>query len=499
MATEVIITIGEVHMENPNKSSQYGQKRADTNLMYFLDDMWKCLMKYIVVFPIIILVCGAIAVGYKWYTYRPVYRAYTSFAISSETTYGYSSTYYTSRVAKQLGKTFPYILSSGALQQIVSEDLGYKGGYLPASISATAVEGSALFTIETTSTDPQAAYDVLQSVVRNYPAVAEYVIGQTQLEVIDESGVPTSPSNPKGLKAGLKKGVIIGGAISLALMVLYALTRNTVRDDQDLKSNLALQYLGPVPHIKQEKRTKEKKKAALMGRGRDKAELGESMRTIRSHVLKEVKDTNTKSIMITSTSAGEGKTTFAINLAISLSRHGETVIVIDSDLRNPSVASTLDVEVKTSTAELLSTDVSMEEALIDIPEYKIQIVGGKPFEGNAVELYGSEKFNEMINFFSKHADFVIVDAPPCGFLVDASTIAKKVDSAIFVVKQDYTRIDRVLESVERLSETGVNILGYILNDTQLGITGYGYNYGYGYGYGYGYSYRKNSHYQQNEE
>ena len=107
MATEAIITTGEVHMENPNKSSQYGQTRADTNLMYFLDDMWKCLVKYIIVFPIIVLVCGAIAVGYKWYTYRPVYRAYTSFAISSETTYGYSSTYYTSKVAKQLGIKLP--------------------------------------------------------------------------------------------------------------------------------------------------------------------------------------------------------------------------------------------------------------------------------------------------------------------------------------------------------------------------------------------------------
>ena len=90
-----------------------------------------------------------------------------------------------------MGKTFSYIVTSGVLRDVVARDLGV--GYVSSEISASVMEGTNLFTISVRDASPEMAYDVLQSVINNYPEVAQYIIGATQLTVVDESGVPTAP------------------------------------------------------------------------------------------------------------------------------------------------------------------------------------------------------------------------------------------------------------------------------------------------------------------
>ena len=126
--------------------------------------------------------------------------------------------------------------------------------------------------------------------------------------------------------------------VSMALLFLYAVTRNTVRREEDLKSRLSINSLGSIPRIRQKKRSNEKAKSLLIDKKNQAAVLGESFRAVRTKILKETEKSKMQYLMITSAAASEGKTTFAMNMAIALASKGKKVILIDLDLRNPSVA-----------------------------------------------------------------------------------------------------------------------------------------------------------------
>lgn len=169
----------------------------DSGILYFttiLDDMWRGFKKFFLLCFLLMAVCGAVMYMREKTNYTPVYQAYSSFVVETKTAYGYNQSYSDETTAGQLSKTFPYILTSGAFSDIVAESLGVDS--IPASISAEAIQDTSIFTINVTASDPQIAYDVLQAVIQYYPQVAEYIIGDTQLTLMDESGIPEKPQNP---------------------------------------------------------------------------------------------------------------------------------------------------------------------------------------------------------------------------------------------------------------------------------------------------------------
>lgn len=159
-------------------------------------------------FLITIIVCGVIFCGYKRFTYSPYYIASSTFTISSSISSENSNTYIENATANQMAKSFPYILQSGAFKQVLAEDLGMQS--VPGTIEAEVMENTNLFTLKVTESSPELAQKVLESVVKNYPSVAEFVIGSSQLTLMDESGVPTAPANPFSYKHELEIGAAIG-------------------------------------------------------------------------------------------------------------------------------------------------------------------------------------------------------------------------------------------------------------------------------------------------
>ena len=163
------------------------------SLAMLVDDLWKGFKKFWLLMLVVILLCSGGFYARQRLSYRPVYQSYATFVVVVSDGYGYSLDYYNRTTASQLSKTFPDILESSELRTIISEDLGTAG--VPGTISAEVMENTALFTLRVDASDAQMSYDILQSVIKNYPKVAEFVIGDSQLTLLDESGVPTTPSN----------------------------------------------------------------------------------------------------------------------------------------------------------------------------------------------------------------------------------------------------------------------------------------------------------------
>lgn len=189
--------------------------------------------------------------------YHAQYEASASFIVSvgggNDTSY---TNYYNKVTLEQLNTTFPYILTSGILNQIVAKDLGM--GAVPGSISANVLEETNLFQIKVVSSEAKLAYDVLQSVIKNYPSVAKYVIGDTTLKLIDETGVPEQPMSYPNYKRAAAKGAVKGGIISLVIIVVLNLLRKTVKSQEDIKKFLNVKYFAGIPQEYEKKEVKKK-------------------------------------------------------------------------------------------------------------------------------------------------------------------------------------------------------------------------------------------------
>lgn len=160
------------------------------------------------------------------YTYTPQYVASATMAVT-----GPGGEY--SGTATQMAEIFPYILSSGVLQDVVAGEMGMD--YVPGSVSVQAEEGTNLLTMSVTSNDAQMAYDVLHKMIECYPEVAEFVLGKTSLEILDETGVPSDTRREIVVRGSYRRGAVQGALAGLVILCLYVFLKKTVRSKEKLK------------------------------------------------------------------------------------------------------------------------------------------------------------------------------------------------------------------------------------------------------------------------
>ena len=426
--------------------------------------------------------------------YVPYYEAYTTFTVNTVSTISYNSNAQKKNVINRIGRVFPYILMSDALRSLVIEDMGYADtGGLPASISASVVENTNLVTLRVRSGNPQIAYDTLRSVLRNYPSISDVAIGEVTLKQMDESGIPTAPANSPDSKRKAVQGMLITALICLAWLAMKSVTRRTIRTEDELKRCFNTEYLGNMPSVVFKKRSKNQSQPISIDSEGIPFSFVEAVRTIRHRVEREAKKCDAKSILVASALQSEGKTTTAINLAIALANKKHNVLLVDGDLRNPSIIQALGMEpAELGVVDLLSGKCNIDEILTPYKNRKhlVLLPGGKPVD-NPTELWSGEQAKKMFQMLHDKCDYIIIDASPSAVVSDASLIARLSDGCVFVVRQDYADVNILREGMEMFTGTGCKLLGCVLNHAEAG-GGYGYGrYGYGrYGYGrygkYGY-------------
>ncbi len=481
-----------------NRTGDYEKNTLEKiDLGIFLENFVRACLQLWWIFLIIISVYSSVCFFRAKGSYSPYYKTSATFVITMNQAGVYSDSYYNAATAEQMAKTFPYILNSGILQKVVAEDLGLT--YVPGSISAVAMENQNLFELSVSGSDPQQIYDVLQSVIKNYPSVAEYVIGDTQLHIIDETGVPEEAENQPDFMPAAKAGAKKAAILCFVILLLVAFGRNTIRTEEDLKKILNVKCLGSIPVARFKKRTGVDHELVLIENKKVPQSFLESFRTLRMRLLKVLQKNDAKVLMVTSSMPGEGKSTVTVNLALSLAQKGYKVILIDGDLRHPSLAKTLGISndyYGYGFRDVIIGSATLEQAIVPYDETGISLLLGSDAVETTERLLSKNATADIIKEAAVLADYVIIDTPPAGMLVDASLFANYVDSALFVVRQDGVRRDRVVEAVQNLAQTGVTIAGCVLNCARAGLSSYGRGkYGYSYGYGdrgYGYGQKRTS-------
>ena len=370
-----------------------------------------------------------------------------------------------------LSETFPFILSCNLLQDAICEDLDIAA--VPAKLSAAAVPGSNMFTLTARGRDPQQTYDVLISAIENFPSVAKYVVGSITFDILKQPVVATSPSNEVSYLNEALKGAVIGLFFGLMFIFIYILQRKTVKTKNDIKKELNLEALAVIPQVAFKKRAMPGDKSLLFTNPDIGSGFPESFRVLRNIFISSLRE-NEKIIMATSSVPGEGKTTIVTNLALALADHSKKILLIDGDIRHPSIAPLLGIDEESIEYETV-TDLYK---IAYLEKYRLSLliptVGEEEDESG---YFSSGNIRQMFETLRDEYDYILVDTPPCGLISDALFIAQHADAAVFVTYQDAVRISRVRSTLDNLMSTDIRILGCVLNGTVQGFSGYGYGYG----------------------
>ncbi|MDW3194138.1 MAG: polysaccharide biosynthesis tyrosine autokinase [Cytophagales bacterium] len=310
--------------------------------------------------------------------------------------------------------------------------------------------------------------------------------------LLSPASSPATPIKPQKLLI-LGAGFVISITISMLFLVIRYLLNNHITSAKELEKLIPVPILGTVPFYTKEKLPLTK---LIVNKG-SKSALSESLRTIRTNMDFLNVDKEAKTVTITSTISGEGKTFVAVNLGAIIASTNKKVCIIDLDLRKPKVHMAFEQEARPyGSSTYLIGKSKFEDCIETTAVENLFYFPAGPTPPNPSELVLSDKFDEFLQRLKEEFDFIIFDTPPVGLVTDAILVMKKTDLQFYVVKSQYSRraFTRTITDLVRVNK--FSSLTVIFNGVKSGYGyGYGYgNYGYGgYGYGgYGYGYYEES-------
>jgi capsular exopolysaccharide synthesis family protein len=292
---------------------------------------------------------------------------------------------------------------------------------------------------------------------------------------LDTAMVPAGPIAPS-LTRNLLLAIVLGGALAAALAIMREVFVDQFRRGEDIEERLGLTFLGQTPFVKKEDRENEEDNQF--------STLMEAYAAIRSTIDYAVPRRGAV-VQFTSSQSAEGKSTTSLILAQLFARLGRNVLLIDGDLRKPSVHVLLDIErPSVGLAEVVLGHASFEDAKIETIRENLTLLPVAGIPPNPAELISSAAFFDFIEARRAEYSMVVIDSSPLLGLADAAEIAKISDATVFVIEANRTSLAQARTSINRLRAVGANLLGGVLTKYRALEAGADYSYHYDY-YKYG--------------
>lgn len=299
-------------------------------------------------------------------------------------------------------------------------------------------------------------------------------VGINNVSIVDLADIPQKPSSPRlllNLIIALLAGLGLGAGLALALEQID----EAIADPSEVESRLGLPLLGSVPKLKGET-----PKEALMDR---KSDLVDAYLAIQTNLSFATEHGVPRSFAVTSTRPAEGKSTTAMALATTLARAHRRVILVDGDMRSPSVHHLGGVDHNRGLSNFLSGEENIETLTFEMSDLGFTAMSAGPIPPNAAELLTSIRLSILIERLLQMYDHVVIDSPPVMGLADAPLIAARVDGVIYVVESHGIRSTVVKTALARVASSNARVIGAVLTKFEARKAHYGYGYEYGYGYG----------------
>ncbi|WP_047983568.1 CpsD/CapB family tyrosine-protein kinase [Ornithinibacillus californiensis] len=208
-----------------------------------------------------------------------------------------------------------------------------------------------------------------------------------------------------------------------------------------------------------------------------KSPISEQFRTLRTNLQFASVDEELKTILVTSSSPSEGKSSSIANLAVVYAQQGKKVLLVDADLRKPTVHYTFRFDNLKGLSNILVGDISIPEAVVQTDIQGLDVIGCGPIPPNPSELLGSKRMEKFIQDSKEVYDVILFDTPPVLAVTDAQILANIVDGTLLVIRSKQTEYEAAQKSVDALQPAKAKFLGTILNDRDKSDSNYYYYYG----------------------
>lgn len=298
-------------------------------------------------------------------------------------------------------------------------------------------------------------------------------VGVNNISIVDPPLVPNRPSSPR-LLINLLLALFAGGAVGLGLALALEQIDDAVTDPSELNDLFSLPSLGAIPNLKDD---------PLDGLQDRKSDVSEAYLAVQANLAFSTDHGMPRTMAVTSTGPGEGKSISAYALALSLARTGRKTLLIDADMRSPSVHHLAGVGNEKGLSNFLSGDNEIGSLIQKTGEAGVLVMTAGPKPPSAAELLAGNRLEALVHQLGDTYDAIVVDAPPVMGLADAPRIASQVEGVVFVVQANATRARSARFAIGRLASSQARLLGVVLSRFEAKRAYYGSGYAYGYGYG----------------
>jgi succinoglycan biosynthesis transport protein ExoP len=296
---------------------------------------------------------------------------------------------------------------------------------------------------------------------------------------IEQAALPTTPIQPQPVRNGLlggATGLLIMGAIAFLIEYLD----DTLKSPEEIEGQFGLPVIGFIAHFNQQE-------GEPIAEKQPRAQVSEAFRALRTNLQFSSVDHPLRSLLITSPSPMEGKSTIAANLSVVMAQGGRRVVLADADLRRPRIHRLLKLVSYGGITSLFVPTMALPGGKVQLNGHlqqtgisNLRAIPSGDLPPNPSELLGSERMQAILAEIQEQADVVLFDSPPVLAVTDAVVLAPRMDGVLLVVKPGTTKLAACRQAIEQLQRVGANLLGVVFNDVDIRRLGYKYQYYKGY-------------------
>lgn len=310
--------------------------------------------------------------------------------------------------------------------------------------------------------------------LQRYKEIGVAGVGTNNISIVDRAQIAERPSSPR-LILNVALALLAGLGLAAAYVFVMEQIDQTVKDPSDLKSKLGIAPLGSIPDFE---------KDDILSSLTDKKSVAwEAYLSIRTSLAFLTDHGVPRSFLLTSTRPNEGKSTSAFALAAVLGATDKNILLIDGDMRNPSLHQMLGIENGAGLSNYLSGTDNLAQLIHKENAYGFDTMCAGPLPPNAAELLSSPRMRELVEKLNETYDTVIIDAPPVLGLADIPLLAGSVEGVIYTIEASGVKLRGIQSAIERVRSSHAQIFGGIVTKVERQHSGYGYGYAYQYSYG----------------
>lgn len=440
-----------------------------------------CMISYVLKrWKLIVLIALIGAMGFdtvRTLMYHPRYQASVSATLGSE-----QNTYSQLDTTQAYIRSLSYIFNGQNVQSYLQERLGNEDSTLTCSVNS--VNDTNVVNISVQADTRRDAWFGLQYVLDWYRTNGDKYHFNYDLNVTQTNPISESPVSANSHVRNLMMGGIGGGVFIAAVLLLLAYFSDTIKTPAEITTRIDCRMLARLP--KEHKRRgirfwKKNREALLITSLKTSFRYKEAVKKLRSRIEESSRKHGYQTIMVTSVMENEGKSSIAANLAISLAKGGHHVLMIDADIRKPSLDRILNMETEHSLNAALSGKDWKKEVMLS-ERFHMDVLCSIQDLENAEKLLSSEQMEKLLEEAKQSYEFVIVDTSPAAGLSDPLIISEHCDASLLVIRQNLAGARRINDTIDRLVTVRNNLIGCIYNgavfDPLSEQKAYGYRYRY---------------------